>query len=117
MDDVHNATKVLFFADGKCERNNCSAKNSVSAFHRGSEICSFLIQLGYHHHSGKDKFIGKSPRFLGLHFDAIDAINNHQATVGYAKSRTCVGYKCSISGCINKVNLGIAMVEMGECRV
>ena len=108
--DIDDAAKIFFFADRQRKRNDGPAKSGLRAFERAAKVGVFLIELGNHHHARQDEFVGIGPGLFGLHFDALDGVNDDERTVGNAQRGARVGDKGRISRRVYKSDFGIAMI-------
>ena len=82
-----------------------------------SEIGAFLVDLVDDHKTRQQKFVRVLPRFFGLHFDAVDAVNDDQRAVGDAQRRTRVRDERGVTGRVDQIDFRVFVFEVGEVVV
>ena len=100
VNQVYDSLKAAFAADRNLKRHCCAPKSFVDARDGLLKVRALAVHLCDHDQPRKIKFVGVAPAFFGLHFDAVDRIDQHQGRIA--------GSSAALASSMNAANPGVS---------
>ena len=115
-EQVGQAVKLRFLADGQLERGHAGAESGVQLLEDAGKIGPFPVQLVHEDEAGDPELGCRFPENLGLHLDAVDGADDEHGQVGHGQPGERLRYEVGIARAVQDIDLVAAPLRGGQCE-